>query len=118
MYENFYQESLGSSSTQTPLSSVSPQAEPKSRQDHPEPIPPQPQVSTYVEETPPITTSKSHPSPQRDMREDAPLTSGPHLQPTTSLRGRASNAPTILTTATNTTLITREAGRLDALNTA
>ena len=118
MYENFYQESLGSSSTWTPLPSVSPQAEPKSRQDHPKPIPPQPQVSMDVEETPPITPSKNHPSPQRDMREDAPLTSRPHLQPTTSLRGRASNAPTILTTATNTTPITREAGRLDALNTA
>ena len=31
MYENFYQESLGSSSTQTPPPSVSPQVEPKSR---------------------------------------------------------------------------------------
>ena len=83
MYENFYQKSLGSSSTQTPLPSVSPWEEPESRQDHPKPIPSQPQV-----------------------------------QPTSSLRGRASNTPTILATATNTTPITREAGRLDALNTA
>ena len=117
-YENFYQESLGSSSTQTPLPSVSPRAEPKPRQDHPKLIPPQPRVSTNVEETTPITLSKNHPFPQRNMREDALPTSRPHLQPTASVRGRASNAPTILTSATNTTPITREAGRLDALNTA
>ena len=118
MYENFYQESLGGSSTRTPLPSVSPWAEPEFRQDHPKPIPPQPQVSMDVEETPPITPSESHPSPQRDVRGDAPPTSRPHLQPTTNHRGRTNNVPTILTTATYTTPITREAGRLDALNTA
>ena len=52
------------------------------------------------------------------MREDAPLASGAHVHPTTGLRGGANNMPTMLTTATSTTLITREAGRLDALNTA
>ena len=118
MYENFYQESLGSSSTWTPLPSVSPQVEPESRQDCPEPIPPQPQISTDAEEIPPMATSECHPSPQRDMREDATPASRPHLHPTIGPRGGANNTPTILTTATSTTLITREAGRLDALNTA
>ena len=58
------------------------------------------------------------PPPQRDMREDASPASGPHLHPTTGPRGGANNTPTILTTATSTTPITREAGRLDTLNTA
>ena len=116
MYETFYQESLGSSSTWTPPPSVSPQTEPKSRQDCPEFIPPQPQISTDAEEMPPMATSECHPSPHGDMREDTTLASGPHLHPTPGPRSGASNAPTILTTATSTTLITREAGRLDALN--
>ena len=65
MYENFYQESLGSSSTQTPPPSVSPWVEPESRQDCPKPIPPQPQISTDAEEMPPMATSECHPSPKR-----------------------------------------------------
>ena len=118
MYENFYQESLGSSSTQTPPPSVSPRAEPESRQDCPKSIPPQPPISTDVEETLPMATSECCPPPQRDVREDTTPASGPHLHPTPGPRSGANNAPTILTTATSTTSITREAGRLDALNTA
>ena len=67
MYENCYQESLGSSSTQTPFPSVSPWVEPESRQDCPEPTP-QPQISTDAEEIPPMATSECHPSPQRCER--------------------------------------------------
>ena len=52
------------------------------------------------------------------MREDTTPASGSHLHPTPGPRGGANNAPTILTTATSTTPITREAERLDALNTA
>ena len=52
------------------------------------------------------------------MREDTTPVSGPHLHPTPGSRGGANNTPTILTTATSTILITREAGRADALNTA
>ena len=118
MYENFYQESLGSSSTQTPPPRVSPWAEPESRQDCPKFIPPQPQIATDAGEIPPVATSKCHLSPQRDTREDTTVASIPHLQPTPGPRSGANNVPTILTTATSTTPIIREAGRLDALNTA
>ena len=54
--------------------------------------------------------------PQRDVREDTTPASGPHSHPTTGPRGGANNVPTVLTTPTSATLITREAGRLDALN--
>ena len=65
-----------------------------------------------------MATSECHPSPQRDVREDTTPASGPHLHPTPGPRSGANNVPTILTTASSTTPITREAGRLDALNTA
>ena len=52
------------------------------------------------------------------MREDTTPASRPHLHPTPGPRSGANNVSTILTTATSTTLTTREAGRLDTLNTA